>query len=188
MLQDDLVEVLIRASSPLFWRCFKEDRASEKQWRAIEHDFDRDHIPDRLQAKEFADQYASIANRHIGSFWRARHYLMENLPAAAVNLPTPDTDPAGIDPDIAARSVREALSMLSGRPAKASKRDRGSQGRCIAIYLDAWKMGKPLTVMEIAKKAGCHKSTASRAIRPLERDRKAGFEPIPGDRRRGRKP
>jgi hypothetical protein len=118
MSEDQIREILIPATEVLFWREYKDDDAREMHWREIERGFvDRAYLSDRLHAKDTADIFAKQRRERMTPFWLAWYYLRENLPAAIVNLPTPDTDSEKIDPDAAARAARETLAIFYSQTA-----------------------------------------------------------------------
>ncbi len=56
---------------------------------------------------------------------------------------------------------------------KGQPKNQGKGARCNAAYIEACRLGlTPPTLSELAERFGCSKATASRAIKPLEDQRK----------------
>jgi hypothetical protein len=79
-----------------------------------------------------------------------------------------------------------AQTAATKRRTRNPPRDRGLEAQCVGVYMEGMHAGTPYSVAEIARRVGCHPSTASRAIKPYEELRDGQSQPGPRGKRRGR--
>ncbi len=120
-----IVAALTPAAFPQWWRSYLEQIAERDRWLELAHGFtDKKYKADRVEALGIAKEYSRIEQEHSGPFWAAWRTLLDLNPGATVELPTPDTHPSRIDPDVAAAAVRKVLGMLTADQAPGEREDK----------------------------------------------------------------